>query len=814
MAYKPQQPQPGSNGARLQDLLARLTTSILPGSGVQPSALLPNKAAVPGEPFVGYNEQPDVSANVPDALLPSFNAAADQLHGAANFASSPLGIASAAYPPLGFVTGANMAGLGAMGAIRDTGRLKDSLSQGHYAQAGGDLVNTAGDVGMVMGGGAVSDSVPGGMTIHDRRTGTDIMHGMARLNKFAAAVIDRYDPKTTDEFVQHMVQHGGPDIFQIQVKKGDGFLVKDVAPEGAMLGGQSFLERGNMSKLKPYSDVQADYQSGQRAKGYYREGHGDLIDELGGDTEAVNRARDLSYYESAAGAGMPTEHVIKNSVKGMKLATNDEPGKVFGGLWPSGVADRLGDSELHGQKQGPYQAWKEYWLKKAAKEKGLDVEVPPMPNETVQDQRQAMQSGIEPVWGMDTGRDFLDARTRMLADDEGVGLDEAQAGGWRGFQDRTGRDSAPASWAGLTRDEVKNAGGSDAVFGALNDRLGAIRDRIRSQRAEPDAVPTEHLVGPVADWHNANEGFTYDHRSGQMISDGFAYVPADAQSRAVVHEGTKLKPKQIADFIAANEDKLRSDGRAHVGGWVDDGKSYMDVSYVAPTLDHALQDVGPGEKAIWDIKNGKEVRLDWDEHGLPHVAGDKDFNFGENIVPQDSTISNTDNTSQPFRGKVTKKALEDWYNVTIHEVGRQNSEDPKWEAIPNVKGNYFPTEGTSSVLATDMRTMAESLEHHEPPQPEDRATGTSGVRSTVTLKDGRILKSPIVPHGGPLQTHLSLIEEHGVDPSHVVDTGFEIDGEPSQGGGGSVGRGMQSLEDYERGRTEPYVPYAKRKNGK
>ncbi len=84
----------------------------------------------------------------------------------------------------------------------------------------------------------------------------------------------------------------------------------------------------------------------------------------------------------------------------------------------------------------------------------------------------------------------------------------------------------------------------------------------------------------------------------------------------------------------------------------------------------------------------------------------------------------------------------------------------------------------------------------------------SGVRTVVKLKDGRILRSELFPHdkSRQLESHLSVLERNGIDPSEVESTGFEIDGQYDDGGGGSVGRGVQvGAPD-----NPDYVPYAKR----
>jgi hypothetical protein len=76
-----------------------------------------------------------------------------------------------------------------------------------------------------------------------------------------------------------------------------------------------------------------------------------------------------------------------------------------------------------------------------------------------------------------------------------------------------------------------------------------------------------------------------------------------------------LTPEAIKDYIDANADALRGVNH-YLGGWVDGGKTYLDVSDWWGDQDQAIQRGKDARQlAIWDLARAAEIRLD----GKPNV---------------------------------------------------------------------------------------------------------------------------------------------------------------------------------------------------
>jgi hypothetical protein len=104
----------------------------------------------------------------------------------------------------------------------------------------------------------------------------------------------------------------------------------------------------------------------------------------------------------------------------------------------------------------------------------------------------------------------------------------------------------------------------------------------------------------------ANQGgFTLHDHVGDAPQNGYM-VSLDKQSEWARPIGD-LKSQDIADFANKHHDKL--DQRGHyLGGWLDNGNFYLDISKHRPTLDRAASDaVQNNQIGIYDLAHGNTM---------------------------------------------------------------------------------------------------------------------------------------------------------------------------------------------------------------
>lgn len=100
-------------------------------------------------------------------------------------------------------------------------------------------------------------------------------------------------------------------------------------------------------------------------------------------------------------------------------------------------------------------------------------------------------------------------------------------------------------------------------------------------------------------------GFTFHDHVGDAPAGGYMVSPSKTTEK--MYPIGALKPEHIHQYVSAHAHEL-SNPDAYLGGWLDKGKFYLDVSRHRPTLDRAVHDaVNADQLAIYDIGKGKAV---------------------------------------------------------------------------------------------------------------------------------------------------------------------------------------------------------------
>lgn len=100
-------------------------------------------------------------------------------------------------------------------------------------------------------------------------------------------------------------------------------------------------------------------------------------------------------------------------------------------------------------------------------------------------------------------------------------------------------------------------------------------------------------------------GFTLSPEDGTQPAGGYA-VAVYPEAEEVIPD--PLKVSEILSYIVRWAKVLYNDTRAHLGGWVSEGKVYLDISAVFTDLDEALEVArANGQLAIWDLGRSEEI---------------------------------------------------------------------------------------------------------------------------------------------------------------------------------------------------------------
>jgi hypothetical protein len=150
------------------------------------------------------------------------------------------------------------------------------------------------------------------------------------------------------------------------------------------------------------------------------------------------------------------------------------------------------------------------------------------------------------------------------------------------------RSGAVKTGARLTR-QVQEAAGSPASAAA-----GAVEEMplVTTIREMPPAARPTRVFNAIME--PGATGYTVHPRSGEILSAGtdstvmVGQFP-NATLRTFVIPVQDFKPRMVQDFIKQNTDVFNKFPDAYMGGWVEDGKVYLDVSKRVETVREATK---------------------------------------------------------------------------------------------------------------------------------------------------------------------------------------------------------------------------------
>lgn len=100
-------------------------------------------------------------------------------------------------------------------------------------------------------------------------------------------------------------------------------------------------------------------------------------------------------------------------------------------------------------------------------------------------------------------------------------------------------------------------------------------------------------------------GFTYDPRGEADVSEGYAL--SLFPERSFAKDLKDLTLNDLTDYVIKNADLLSQKGLM-LGGWVDGGKVYIDVSQVEKDKDRAIElALAKDQIGIYDLKKGETI---------------------------------------------------------------------------------------------------------------------------------------------------------------------------------------------------------------
>lgn len=121
--------------------------------------------------------------------------------------------------------------------------------------------------------------------------------------------------------------------------------------------------------------------------------------------------------------------------------------------------------------------------------------------------------------------------------------------------------------------------------------------QIGAMKVHPQAIMTAR--------HNLlhNGGFSVKPATGAAPKSGYMVsIPGHTQ---IVHGD--VDEAHLAKYAADHADVLQHPG-AHIGGWMNEGKTYLDVSHRYDKKSEAIKaGKAHNQIAIWDVKKGAEI---------------------------------------------------------------------------------------------------------------------------------------------------------------------------------------------------------------
>lgn len=135
-------------------------------------------------------------------------------------------------------------------------------------------------------------------------------------------------------------------------------------------------------------------------------------------------------------------------------------------------------------------------------------------------------------------------------------------------------------------------------------------------------------------------GFTVQPVTNDSPTKGF--VLSIYPEREAIYDADKVSPKTIRDYLRKNIDFIKGNPKRHLGGWLDGGKVYLDISEIVNNAEEAMRlckehkqlaffdlekmetiFVKPEEKKEKEESGGKPVRFDF-----PHDATEEEIVAG------------------------------------------------------------------------------------------------------------------------------------------------------------------------------------------
>lgn len=118
-------------------------------------------------------------------------------------------------------------------------------------------------------------------------------------------------------------------------------------------------------------------------------------------------------------------------------------------------------------------------------------------------------------------------------------------------------------------------------------------------------VETENVTH-LADRLHVDGGFTWSP-ARDIPTKGYMISAKGSEVKVPLGE---FRTRDIAWYLSVFDDILCEDG-PFLGAWIDAGTVYLDRSYCVADRDLALKLAAWEEQlAVWDIANGREIRLD------------------------------------------------------------------------------------------------------------------------------------------------------------------------------------------------------------
>jgi HK97 family phage portal protein len=153
---------------------------------------------------------------------------------------------------------------------------------------------------------------------------------------------------------------------------------------------------------------------------------------------------------------------------------------------------------------------------------------------------------------------------------------------------------------------------------------GGIDNSCGSDPSGGKKATTQEVVSEILRSIEATGGFSVHPVTAQSPTTGYmcATVP---NAEKIFGSTEEVTPKVIDEYFAKHKDFLSSRPKLHLGGWIkaDEGKVYLDLSERFETEEEATAvAIEHKQIAIWDVKNKKEIRINYDDKRSAREMGE------------------------------------------------------------------------------------------------------------------------------------------------------------------------------------------------